>query len=297
MNQLTEFDSKTQVTTPGLYLRMPAAVYHSDPCPSPSLSSGVLRTLLEKSIEHAALKHPRFGKTKRDATPSMNLGTVTHALLAGDESDLAGGNFDSYRSKDAQNWKRATEESGRVPVLARDLDDARPVVSAVRNKAAVGITNDPFAAHGCSEVSAIWKEDDFYFRARFDRLLVDPTGHADIWDWKTADDVSPRAIERSIIKYGYHIQAAFYLRGLTALLPDYKGRTSFIFVFVETSAPYHVRRVVLSQTLLAIGKKKANEGIAQWIAALASGNFSAPPFETLEIEAPAFLEDDEIATA
>ena len=280
--------------SPGFHYGIPAARYHADQlCEQPSLSSGVLRTILEKSIEHGALEHSRIGSSKREPTPAMNLGSVTHALLAGENSDLVLGNFDSYRSKAAQEWRDATESAGKIPVLERDIEDARPIVAAVREKAALGCTNDPFAPHGRSEVTAIWKEGDAFCRARYDRLVIDPNGYADIWDWKTANDISVRAIERSIVSMGYHIQAAFYLRGLTAILPEYRGRTSFMFVFVETSAPYQVRRVTLSPSFMAIGNRKVSEGLATWQRAIATNDFKAPAFETLEIEAPAYLDEDD----
>lgn len=278
---------------PGLHYGIPSAQYHADCAPEPSLSSGVLRTILSKSIEHGAQEHPRLGGSGRVATPAMNLGSITHALLAGDESELVLGNFDSFRTKAAREWQAEIEASGKIPVLERDLEDARPIVAAVRAKAAIGITNDPFAAHGRSEVTAIWKEGDAYCRARYDRLVVDPNGYADVWDWKTTNDISVRAIERAIASMGYHIQVAFYLRGLTAILPQYAHRTSFILCFVETSAPYQVRRVVLSPTFLAIGRKKVSEGLAIWQQAIASNDFKAPAFDTLEIEAPAYLEEDD----
>lgn len=282
---------------PGLHYGIPAARYHADNLRAePTLSSGVLRTILGKSIEHGALEHPRIGGAGSDATPAMNLGSITHSLLAGDDGDIVLGNFDSYRTKAAQDWKRSVEAMGKTPALERDMEGARPIAKAVREKAAVGITNDPFAPHGRSEVTALWNEGDVFFRARYDRLVIDPSGYADIWDYKTTADIGTRAIERAIVDMGYQIQAAFYLRGLTALLPQYIGRTSFIFCFVENDAPYHVRRVTLSPAMLAKGAKDAAAGIDTWRQALATNDFTAPPFETHEVSLPAFLEDDDEIT-
>lgn len=282
------------ITEPGFYYDMPSAVYHADPCLFPSLSSGVLRTIVGKSIEHAASEHARIGGIKRESTPAMGLGSVAHGLLAAECSDLVRGEFENYKTAAAQQWKREVEASGKTPVLERDLVEARPIAEAVIVKSAIGITNTPFAEHGRSEVSAVWREGDAWCRARYDRLVIDPNGYADIWDWKTTKDISDRGIEQSIAKMGYHIQAAFYLRGLAALLPKYAGRMSFIFCFVETAPPYHVRRAVLSQSFMRIGQAKVSEGLAAWQQAMATQDFRAPPFETLQVEAPAYIEDDEI---
>lgn len=282
----------------GLHEGVPADVYHADCCPAPSLSSSVLRTMLSKSIEHAALEHPKLGGASKDSTPSMNLGSIVHWLLAsGVSDDLVLGAFDNYLSKAARLWRDEVTASGKTPILERDLNDARPVADAVRQKAALGITNTPFVPHARSEVSAIWQEGEVFCRARYDQLVIDPNGYADIFDWKTTTDVSPRAIEKAIVKYGYHIQAAFYLRGLNALLPSHRGRTSLCFVFVESAPPYAVRRVVLSPAFLAAGVKEVSRGIDQWKHALATSQFTAPNLETLEVELPAFLEDDDDISA
>lgn len=279
----------------GLHDGIPAAIYHADPCPQPSLSSGVLRTILEKSIEHGALEHRRLGGQSRESTPSMNLGSIVHALLAGESSDLVLGDFDSFRTKAAQDWRRSVEAVGKIPVLERDVEAARPVVEAVREKAGIGIDNKPFAAHGRSEVSAIWQDGETWCRARYDRLVIDPEGYADIWDWKTCADISERAIARSVASMGYYVQAMFYLRGLETLLPEYRRRTSFIFCFVEATPPYHVRRVTLAPSFQEAGRRKVEEGLAIWRDAVAKNTFAAAPFETLQLEAPAWLdEDDEI---
>jgi len=288
--------STTNTIGVGLHYDIPAATYHADPCPEPSLSSGLARVILARSIEHAAMEHPRIGGIKRESTPAMGLGSIVHGELAGEQSDYVLGNWDNYRSKDAQAWRDGVVATGKTPVLERDVEAARPVVTAIRTKAGAGISNDPFDARGNNEVTAIWKEGEVYCRARYDRLLVDPNGYADLWDWKTTQDISPRAIERTIVKFGYHIQAAFYLRGLVACLPAYRRRVSFNFVFVETEPPYAVRRVVLSPAFLAIGDKACRDAINQWQSAIKRNAWTVTHADTLELEPPAYLEgDDEIS--
>lgn len=277
----------------GLHYDVPAAVYHADPCELPSLSSSVLRTLLNKSIEHAALQHPKLGGGDRTKTRSMSLGSGVHVVLDGGSSSVEIATFSDYRTAEARAWKSKVLAAGRIPVLRHEFTEGvQPIAQALIALAGYGC-DDPFKRDGRNEVTAIWKEDDVYCRARYDRLVVDPNGFADIWDWKTTTDVSPRALEKTIVRYGYHIQAAFYLRGLVAVLPEYAGRTSFIFAFVESAPPYAVRRVTLSPAFLAKGAKDVNRGLAIWNDALATSNFTAPNLDTLEVELPAFLEDDD----
>jgi len=219
------------ILQPGLHHGIPAKVYHADPCERPSLSSTIARILLNDSPAHAFCAHSRLGGASKEQTEAMGLGSLVHSLMDDNaEKDFEIGDFDDYKTKDARIWRDATAASGRSPVLTRDLVDAQPIAEALRNKL-------PSTGHK-SEVTAIWKEGDAYCRARYDRLLIDGfTGR--ITDWKTCSDVTDRGIIKSIVKYGYHIQVAFYLRGLKkcADLVD----TEFTLVFVETKAPYAVR--------------------------------------------------------
>lgn len=273
---------------PGLHDGIPAEAYHADPCPMPSLSSGVARTIVGDSLAHAYLAHPRLGgKKDGEATEAMDLGSLVHALLA-DEANLTCeiGNFDTYRSKAAQEWRDEVRRAGKTPVLEKVAEQAKPIVEALRSKAGRGLTIDPFSA-GKAEVTAVWREGEAYCRARYDRLILD--SYADIWDWKTTTSIAPHKLMRSIVDQGYHIQAAMYRRGLMAIRPDYAGRCSFILVFVEVSPPYAVRRVVLSEAFLQIGGAEVSRAILRWQHATATNEWPEGAGDTLELTPPNWL--------
>jgi hypothetical protein len=277
------------IEEPGLYYNLSARHYHADPCPLPSLSSGVARTIAGQSLMHAHLEHPRLGGKGRESTPAMNTGALVHALLSGNDDEFEIATYDSFRGKAAQEWRAGVEAAGRVAVLEKDLDAANEIVAAIRAKAALGCDNTPFAGHGKSEVSAVWRgRGGVWCRARFDRLVVDPGGFADIWDWKVTADASLDAIERGIIANGYHIQAAMYMAGLEALLPDYAHRVSFMFVFAESHAPFTVRRVCLDKTFLSIGRMVFERSFDAWARALETGNWEPEAAATIHLEPPAW---------
>lgn len=280
----------------GIHYNVPAHVYHGDPCPEPSLSSGVARTLLDEGEAAAYRSHARLGKKKSETTEAMNTGSIVHSLLAGNTDDFEVGLFDNYRSGAAKTWRDGVLAGGKNAVLECDLDEARRIEMSVRkNVCNGGITNDPFADHGKSEVTVIWKEGDAYCRALLDRLVVDPNGYADIWDWKCTSDVTDRGILRSVVKWGYHIQEAFYRRGLAAVLPSHAGRISWTFAFVLDHAPYTVRRVCLSPEFLNAGKSDANLAIGLWRHALATDQWPDGSAETLTLDAPGYLLSDDIS--
>jgi hypothetical protein len=277
------------IEKPGLYYNLPARDYHADPCPLPSLSSGAVRTIASQSLMHAHLEHPRLGGKGKVSTPAMNTGSLVHALLSGSSDEFEIATYDSLRSGAAREWKAGVEAAGKVAVLEKDLDKAREIVTAIRDKAARGIDNSPFVDHGKSEVSAVWqRRAGLWCRARFDRLVVDPGGFADIWDWKVTADASLDAIERGIIANGYHIQAAMYMAGLEALMPDYTHRVSFTFVFAESHAPFTVRRVCLDKTFLSIGSMIFERSFNAWAHALETGNWEPEAEATVHLEPPAW---------
>jgi len=280
----------------GLHYGVPASVYHADPTPTPSLSSGVARTLLSKSPAHAALEHPRMGNVKRETTAAMSTGTLVHAMLSGSD-EIVVGEFKDFKTKAAQEWREAAEACGKIAVLGAAFDEAEKAANAVRLRAGLGITRQPFTADSRNEVTAIWKDGDAYCRARFDTLDVEEMGDCIAWDWKSTSDITDRGISQSIAKYRYDIQAAFYLRGLDHVLPKYRGRTHFVFVFFETKPPFAVRRVKLSASYLSAAALKVNEAIRMWDHCLKIQQWPLTSPDTFEVELPAYLETDDQITA
>lgn len=286
MTPATDFAATRVAPEPGFHDFMPAAVYHADPCPEPSLSSGIVRTLIEKTPAHAYQEHVRLGGVRPEPTPDMILGSYVHGLLAGDVSDFEVGEFDNYQTKAAREWRDSVALT-KTPILTHTVERAERIAKALRDKAAVGLTTDPFTA-GKPEVSALWQEDGFWFRARYDRLILDEGGYADIWDWKTTKSVAPDALLRAIIDHGYHIQAAHYLRGLRAIAPRFAGRTSFILAFVEVEPPHAVRRVVMSEGFLSLANGLLSRAIDRWKHCLRLNQWPDESETTLTLTPPAW---------
>jgi hypothetical protein len=280
---------------PGLHHAIPAKVYHADPAPEPSLSSGIARTILSDSVAHAHKAHPRLGGAGKAQTDAMGLGSLVHSLMDdGNEKDYELGPFDDYKGGDARRWRDSCAGTGKYPILQRDLVEAEPIAAALRAKAARGGPNTPFHPEAKCEVTGIWKEGDVWCRARYDRLVLGNSG-ADAYDWKTTNNITDRGIISSISKYGYHIQVAFYLRGLEACTGINPDNIDFNLIFVETADPYTVRRVKLTDTFMAEGNRQAELAIERWGSALRTGDWSDPrEREVFEAEMPLYLDNDNV---
>ena len=68
---------------------------------------------------------------------------------------------------------------------------------------------------------------------------------------KTTEDASPRGFQNSLAKFRYHVQAAWYLRGL-------EGAEEFVFIAVEKKPPYLVAVYQASAAVIAAGVRAAD---------------------------------------
>ena len=111
------------INTPGIY-EIPATEYHADPCPEPSLSASVARTLIDRSPLHAWMQHPRMaGQQDRESQATrMSLGTAAHC---GNPSGRLGLHRVSSMPTASARKRREKQrdriiESGGTPLLEKD---------------------------------------------------------------------------------------------------------------------------------------------------------------------------------
>ncbi len=81
-----------------------------------------------------------------------------------------------------------------------------------------------------------------------------------IVDLKTTRDASPRGFRHSVIQYRYHVQAAWYLHGVEQATGKRPER--FVFVAVESTAPYASAVYEASAEMIEAGMIKAREDLS-----------------------------------
>ena len=104
-----------------------------------------------------------------------------------------------------------------------------------------------------------------------------------VFDLKTTDDASPAGFARSIAKYGYDMQDAYYLDTLHLALAQNENEPngaphsakSFVFVAVEKSLPHAVAVYVLDDESKALGRAKYMTALHQYAACERSGSWPA----------------------
>ena len=210
-----------------------------------------LGTIVQKSPAHY-LHELRQPETTTAAT---SFGSYLHALVL--TPDIVEAEYfvlderlrphpsKNYQDKANMLWKtanvNAAKQSGKALVSLEDHQRAVACKDAIRKTA---LANEVMNGVGVHERLVQWAdlETGVLCKAR-----IDKTRNAErIVDLKSTTDASKRAFMRSIINYGYHRQAAFYLDGSIA--------KTFTIVAVESSAPYGVAVYDLSEEFIELGR-------------------------------------------
>jgi len=266
---------------PGIYYNYDPNAYHADPCPVASLNQSTAKLLLNASPLHAAAGHPRMGGQSRnrdyESDSPMVMGELVHAMVLGRGRRIVRGDFDSYRTKAAQQWKAEAIEHGLLPVLDRQYRQAEKIAQCVGVE--VWYDLDRTAP---TEVVLIWQEGETWFRSMVD--LLDEK-NCTVVDLKTTSSaISRDRVDWTVIENGYDVQAAFIERGLNVLMPHLAGRWRFKFVQAEQHQPFGVLPIWLSESTMNFGRRRVEAAVSVWQMCMLSGQW--PGYEPVEATVP-----------
>lgn len=263
-----------------LFSNMTAHEYHSDPCLEPSLSSHVAELLVRKSPRHAWLAHPRLGGVRRPPSKAMDTGTLIHALVLGKGAEIVTVDAPDWRTKAAQQARDDARAQGKTPVLTRELLDATDAAEQI----ILQLRDFGILLTGQSEAAVFWQEksDDgrtVYCRGMVDHLL--PNGS--VFDLKTARSAHPAAARRSILDYGYYIQAHAYQQAMRALGHE---SPSFIFGFVELEPAVTVLPVRVGPGFAELGARDWRRAVNLWATCLQLDSWPGYAGDIVTVDAP-----------
>jgi hypothetical protein len=225
-------------------------------------------SLMVKSPFHVAQYRPK------PPTESQAFGTAAHAMLLEpdtfEQRFLRGPNGPLNKNPGKAEWdacKAEAEANGMVPLkgdhwdacmVARDRVWSHPAASMILQQAAA------------RETAVVWEDHGVLCKCRPDlwttgRLLV---------DCKTTVDPSPDGFERSMGKYGYHCQLAFYGRGLRANGIDVAVES---IIAIENEWPHAVAVHEIEPAAIAQGNRMIDSYLSGWRLAVEKGVFEAYP--------------------
>ena len=217
---------------------------------------------LSKSAIDLLLECPALYKAwledveEQKVTSAMSFGSMFHMLCLEPEkfnSEYAVSDL-SMATKEGKTWKSSLPE-GVTVVKSADHETALYMADAVRDHPQAKFL---FGNHE-SEKPVFWtRRDGIACKCKPD-IISDVKGHLFLADLKTTESANPDAIQRSIAKYHYHRQAAWYLAGMEAI-----GRpcAAFVFIFVEKAYPHLVTMCQLDEAAIAQGMEECERAVS-----------------------------------
>jgi exodeoxyribonuclease VIII len=269
-----------QVTSaPHIVRGMSSAEYHAIDRLSASGTGDILRSPAHYDCRRNATSEP---------SRAMRIGTAVHANIL--EPEWAErflirrpDGIDRRTKAGKAAWAEFEENvpEGAIVMDTAEWDTAANVSLAVT-------LNEPLRRarllQGEYEVSAFFDIDGCPAKCRFD--VVAERGF--VVDLKTTQDASQ--FERSVVKWGYHRQAALYQMGAAAVGVECKA---FIFVVVETAAPYGIRVVTLDSDALIQGEREVHRAAKLYRECMESGEWPGYSSDLQTVSLPLWALDQE----
>jgi hypothetical protein len=172
----------------------------------------------------------------------MAWGSLVDTIITAPEdlqTEFAISPFDSFRSKEAREWKAEQEANHKVIINTELLEEAHKAVKTLTS-------THKYAAKMIEkskrQVMLLNKmEHPSVDRKVQVKGLVDlaPEGEPFLMDLKTTADFSAGGFEKTQAKFGYNVQAGLYLNLWNSLHPD-DQRDRFQIVWQQSAAPYEV---------------------------------------------------------
>ncbi len=196
-------------------------------------------------LSHSALeifrRSPRLykmwfdGDWEREQTKEFRIGSALHAMVL--EPDSFAGRFDvhDFSNRNSTKFKDAVKaDAARDHLLLSEFELVMKMASAIICHSWI----DEMIGKADKEVSYRFLEPFFEIPCK-----VRPDGITDygiVFDLKTSRDPSEASWVRDAANFGYHRQAAFYLRGLIESKIVLYDRYSFVHIVVGSVEPFDV---------------------------------------------------------
>jgi exodeoxyribonuclease VIII len=250
---------------------MPFADYRS----APGVNVSVLKWI-RRSPRHAyyhAYDEPEAEKPSWQ----MVLGSAVDCLLLeGPEAFEASFVIPPEISKNSSEYKAWAAGESRQIIDGKHARTAQAMVEAARRK----WTIRDILGDGLAQVSVFWEDpglNGLQCKGRIDWIGQDHT----VWDLKTTGDAGWYGFGRSVDRWAYHWQAAWYLRGLSVVTGIRHDK--FGWLVVENEAPYESIVYRADRELLDRGWAEVYAAAAEYEQCVATGEWPGYPDEIQEL--------------
>lgn len=257
-------------------------IYHHRECP------GISKSHLQELLRSPA-HYQEWLKNPDKPTADMEFGSACHVAVLEpelfkekiitwpEEILLKAGKPGVVQMR--EDFKKAN--SGKIVISKEQIEIIGKIIESVYSH--------PLAHNlleGMKEKTLFWKneESDLLCKARPD-CINKKLGM--IVDLKITSDASNEAFKRTTAKFGYHLQAAFYMQGIN-LLKEFDGINQFVFVCVENKAPYSVAIYELHREAMGLGSIRCQEMLEIFKKCSKTKSWPGYPNEIQELTLPAW---------
>lgn len=253
---------------------LPESDYHAHPAISKS------------GLDRIAISPAHFKAWKAmpdDPTDAMIFGSLAHRLILEPEafeSTVVRAPECDRRTKEGKAiWEAFQTENGHKQILRPDQYETLAGMAAAWMAHPYYSRVHSLAKH---ESSVFWEMDGVHCKARPD--IIHPNGM--ILDLKTTDSAQPLDFQRTIAKYRYHVQAAWYLDGISKAIGHKFDQ--FCFIAIEKKPPFAIAIYVATPSMLAEGRQTYMQNFETYAKCLRTDIWPSYPTEVQPIDLPAW---------
>lgn len=267
---------------PGVYSGITNDAYHS--------GEGISKSgldLIGRSPLHYWAKYLDPQREPQEPTPAMLLGTAIHSAVLEPHSfanDYVVFPKIDRRTKEGKAYydELVAQASGRTIISADDYATCVSIQDNVRrHPAAQVLLND-----GEPELSVYWRDEQtgVLCKCRPDWMNYKANTIIDV---KSTDDASPAGFQKSIVKWGYHVQAAWYLDGVKAATGH--APKAFIFAAFEKTRPFATAFYYADEDMIELGRQLYRERLDVFAACLKNNSWPGYPQQLSPISLPGWV--------
>lgn len=235
---------------------MPAQLYHHGLEAAHSTGLGNL------------LRSPKHYQQGGEQTDAMVFGSAFHARMEGPDTFAAAvavrPTFGRTKAAQAEAAEWDAANGGKLIISAKEEEQ----IHAMANSCARKTKLQQLLRGARSEVSGYYLHPDFGVPCKF-RVDIDRSHQGIIADYKTTQDASPEAFKWSARKFNYHMQAAFYLDGMSYVTGT--PVQDFLIVAVEKPFPHELNIFCLDRDDIEIGRRLYRNALAVYARCVHSG--------------------------
>ena len=211
----------------------------------------------------------RYYPRQFSPTPAMAWGSLVDTIITAPKdlhTEFSISPFDSFRTKEAREWK-ALQEAERKTIITNELlEEAHAAVNVLTERhkySAEMIAKSKKQVMLLNKVTHPAHDKPVQLKGLVD---LAPDCEPFLIDLKTTADFSASGFAKTVAKFGYHVQAGLYLSLWNSLHP-HDQRHRFQIIWQEKSAPYEVAVTEIPQSDIADGMDMFNHLLGKLVVA------------------------------